>query len=41
MQHRTDNLDKLCAYFHCRIEDLVEYVSEDLLTGSQNVNPKD
>ena len=24
----TDTLDKLCAYFECRIEDLVEYVSE-------------
>jgi len=33
----TDNLDKLCAYFECRIEDLVEYVSEDLLKD----NPKD
>ena len=24
---QTDNLDRLCAYFDCRIEDLVEYVS--------------
>lgn len=23
---RTENLDRLCAYFGCRIEDLVEYV---------------
>ena len=23
---RTDTLDRLCAYFNCRIEDLVEYV---------------
>lgn len=37
----TDNLDKLCAYFQCRIEDLVEYVSEDLLKDIQNINPKD
>ena len=22
----TDNLDKLCDYFECRIEDLVEYI---------------
>jgi putative transcriptional regulator len=22
----TDNLDKLCEYFQCRIEDLVEYI---------------
>lgn len=27
----TDNLDRLCAYFECRIEDLVEYVSDDRL----------
>lgn len=26
---RTDVLDKLCAYFGCRIEDIVEFVSED------------
>lgn len=25
---RTDVLDKLCAYFECRIEDLAEYVPE-------------
>ena len=25
---QTDNLDKLCAYFDCRVEDLVEYVRE-------------
>lgn len=25
---RTDTLDRLCAYFHCRIEDLVEYVAD-------------
>lgn len=23
---RTENLDRLCAYFDCRIENLVEYV---------------
>ena len=23
---RSDTLDRLCAYFDCRIEDLVEYV---------------
>lgn len=27
----TENLDKLCAYFQCEIQDLVEYVSEDKL----------
>lgn len=37
----TDNLDKLCAYFQCRIEDLVEYVSEDLLKDIQDINSKD
>lgn len=25
---RTENLDRLCAYFSCRIEDLVEFVHE-------------
>ena len=25
---QTDNLDRLCAYFGCRIEDLVEFVPE-------------
>ncbi|PPD52357.1 MAG: transcriptional regulator [Methylotenera sp.] len=24
----TDNLDKLCAYFDCRIEDLIQHVPE-------------
>lgn len=24
---RSDNLDKLCEYFNCRIEQLVEFVS--------------
>lgn len=26
---RTRQLDKLCAYFDCRIEDLVEYVPDN------------
>ena len=26
---RTDSLDRLCAYFGCRIEELVEYVPEE------------
>lgn len=25
----TDTLNKLCAYFNCRVEDLVEYVPDD------------
>lgn len=25
----TENLDKLCAYFDCRIEDIIEYVSDE------------
>ena len=25
---RTENLDRLCAYFGCRIEEVVEYVPE-------------
>lgn len=24
----TDNLDKLCAFFNCKIQDLAEYVPE-------------
>lgn len=27
---RTDNLDRLCAYFECRIEELVEFLPESL-----------
>jgi putative transcriptional regulator len=26
---QTDALDKLCAYFGCRVEDLVEHVASD------------
>ncbi len=26
---QTDNLDRLCAYFGCRIEDLVEFISDN------------
>ncbi len=25
----TDNLDKLCKFFDCKLEDIAEYVSED------------
>ena len=25
---RADTIDKLCAYFDCRIEDLVEYIPD-------------
>ena len=25
----TENLDRLCRYFCCRVEDLVEYVVDD------------
>jgi putative transcriptional regulator len=28
---RTENLDRLCAYFACRIEEVVEYVPETSL----------
>lgn len=30
---RTDTLDRLCAYFSCRIEDLLEYVPDDSVRG--------
>jgi len=26
----TDNLDKLCTFFDCSIEDLVEFIPEDM-----------
>lgn len=26
---RSENLDRLCAYFSCRIEQLVEYVDDN------------
>ena len=26
---RTDTLERLCSYFNCRIEDLVEYVPDE------------
>jgi putative transcriptional regulator len=28
----TENLDRLCAYFNCQIEDLVEYVDDELVS---------
>lgn len=31
---RSDTLDRLCAYFDCRIEDLVEYVPDELTVSS-------
>lgn len=27
---RSENLDRLCAYFDCRIEELVEYVPDSI-----------
>lgn len=35
---RTENLDRLCAYFGCRIEEVVEYVpgSSDSIPGTEN-----
>ena len=29
----TEQVDKLCAYFNCRVEDLVEYVPDGDLPG--------
>ena len=29
-----DVLDKLCTYFRCRIEQLVEHIPDDQVTGS-------
>mgnify|MGYP005753690893 CR=1 FL=1 len=35
---QTDALDKLCAYFDCRVEDLVEYIASDG-TGHPGISP--
>ncbi len=32
---RSDTLDRLCAYFDCRIEDLVEYVPDSAVSHSE------
>jgi DNA-binding Xre family transcriptional regulator len=26
---QTDNLDRLCTYFECRIDEIVEYIPEE------------
>lgn len=26
----TDNLDKLCKFFDCKLEDIAEYIADDL-----------
>ena len=26
----TDNLDKLCTFFDCKIEELIEHIAEDM-----------
>ncbi len=36
---RSDNFDRLCAYFDCRIEQLVEYVSGGSPSASK-ANPR-
>ena len=30
---RSENLDRLCAYFHCRIEQLIEYIPDSPASG--------
>jgi len=29
----TDNIDKLCKYFDCRVSDLMEYVADEVIEG--------
>lgn len=29
----TDTIDKLCAYFQCRVEDLMEHMPDDVQSG--------
>lgn len=36
---QTDNLDKLCRYFDCRIEDLVEYVPDEEVETGETKGP--
>jgi DNA-binding Xre family transcriptional regulator len=31
----TDNVDKLCRYFDCAVEKLIEYVPDELVTGGK------
>lgn len=41
---RSENLDRLCAYFDCRIEQLVEYVPDVAVpetVSGQSVGPTD
>lgn len=41
---RSENLDRLCAYFECRIEQLVEYVPDVAgpeTASDQSVGPTD
>lgn len=35
---RSENLDRLCAYFDCRIEQLVEYIPCFTAAGTSTVN---
>jgi len=30
----TDNIDVLCRYFGCKVSDIMEYVSDDELSGT-------
>ena len=29
----TDNVDKLCRYFGCKVEDIMEYISDEEVFG--------
>lgn len=37
---RTEYLDRLCRYFGCRVEDLVEYVPDEDLQSAADTTPK-
>jgi putative transcriptional regulator len=32
----TENLDRLCAYFGCRLEELAQYIPDDRTSRSNN-----
>jgi putative transcriptional regulator len=36
----TDNIDKLCRYFECQIEQLMEYVPDEQVSGEKGTVAK-
>ncbi|WP_448673979.1 helix-turn-helix domain-containing protein [Pseudoxanthomonas mexicana] len=38
---RSENLDRLCGFFSCRIEDLVEYIPDESRSSAVAASEKD